>query len=30
MNTGFRNDVLAVEDPNHNNNEPTENMFLQF
>jgi ubiquitin carboxyl-terminal hydrolase 9/24 len=27
---GFRKDILAVEDPNHDNNEPDENMLYQF
>lgn len=30
MNPGFRNDVLSVEDPNHKNQEPEDNTFLQF
>ena len=27
---GFRNDVLSVKDPNHDNNPDEDNMFLQW
>lgn len=30
MNPGFRKDILAIQDPNNDNNEPDENMFLQL
>lgn len=27
---GFREDILSIDDPNHDNNQPEENMFYQF
>jgi ubiquitin carboxyl-terminal hydrolase 9/24 len=27
---GFRNDILSINDPNHNNNTEEDNMFLQW